>query len=104
MKLSGKIFARCEGIWNDSTNKMEMQLAFWMSPLSIIVFELFHVFIHHMMTLSKQQKIHISVTSVVEKQNIFQYGLMPRGEFINKKKVMLLPNGWSYKLTPIKLT
>lgn len=35
-----------------------MQLVFLMSHLSVIEIELFHVFIHHMMTLSKQEKIY----------------------------------------------
>lgn len=57
---------------------MEMQLVFWMSHLSVFVFELFHVFIHHMMILSEQEK-NVSVTSVVEKQYISTWSNAKRG-------------------------
>ena len=40
----------------------------------------------------KARQKYVSVTSMVERKNIFQWGLMPSGKFI-KKKVMLLPNG-----------
>lgn len=46
----------------------------------------------------KTRYIYISVTSIVERQSIFQWGLKPSAGFIYKKKVMLLPNGYSYKL------
>lgn len=32
-------FTRCAGIWNSSNIKMEIQLVFWMSHLSVIALE-----------------------------------------------------------------
>lgn len=49
-------FTRGAGIWNGSNITMEMQLAFWMSGLSVIVREWFHIFIHQVMNLSKRGK------------------------------------------------
>jgi len=46
----------------------------------------------------KMRQKYISVTSIAETQNIFQWGLMPSGAFTCKNKVILLPDGYSYKM------